>query len=189
MNPAELKALLEGQLFDARVAGTRGGVEQQEAAGQAVLVESRALPKQIEGATREQLGALGFRFGADIDDIFVECELPAGWSKQATDDSRHSHLLDEQGRIRGRIFYKAAFYDRSADMSMALRFSIDIFERGNDGEHRRACVKKGDEVVHELGEWNTTARGDRDRELHKAGEAWLAEYYPRWKDPLAYWDI
>ena len=46
-------------------------------------------------------------------------KLPAGWKKQATDHSMWSKLLDESGAVVASIFYKAAFYDRIAEMNCA----------------------------------------------------------------------
>ena len=44
--------------------------------------------------------------------------LPPGWSRQGSDHAMWAHLLDEHGRQRVGIFYKAAFYDRSAHMHL-----------------------------------------------------------------------
>lgn len=63
MNPAALSALLKGDIDNAVIASTPGGIERQEAQGQRKLVESAMLPKEINGATREQLTELGFKLG------------------------------------------------------------------------------------------------------------------------------
>ena len=73
MNSATLAAASRGDLANLLVASTPGGIERQEAAGQRMLVASAMLPKEIHGATREQLTALGFKFGADVDELFVTC--------------------------------------------------------------------------------------------------------------------
>lgn len=187
MNLAALKALLDGQMFNARAALTPGGIEAQEAAGQAVFVESDVLPKDIKYATREQLTALGFKFGKDTDNLFVECQLPAGWSKRATSHAMWSELLDDKGRCRAAIFFKAAFYDRSADMSMSRRFQVELNDVGSDAEQRRASVKDGETVIHDLGEYKQDdyeARGA----LSESGKHWLNRNFPQWEDPLAHWD-
>lgn len=119
MNPAALNAALKGDLENALVANTPGGIERQERAGQRTLCESAILPKELRGTTREELTALGFVFGTDVDELFVRCDLPAGWQKRGSDHSMHSDLVDDTGNVRAHIFYKAAFYDRRADMSWA----------------------------------------------------------------------
>lgn len=96
-------------------ASVPGGIEAQEAEGQSKFVMSDCLPKEmLRGTTREKLENLGIKFGADVDDIFVSCTLPKGWSKKATDHSMWSKLIDDKGKVIASIFYKAAFYDRSA---------------------------------------------------------------------------
>jgi hypothetical protein len=85
-----------------------------EAAGQRQFVNSTEMPKS---GPWDQLEALGFIRGDDVpgDDLFVTAELPAGWSKQATEHSMGSIIVDDRGIERVSIFYKAAFYDRRAD--------------------------------------------------------------------------
>lgn len=184
--PSERDAFLRGDLANALVASTPGGIERQEAAGQRTLVESAMLPKEIHGATREQLTALGFKFGADVDELFVKCELPPGWTKSGTEHAMHSDLRDEQGRKRAGIFYKAAFYDRRADMSMNRRFQVDAYRDGSSKSMRRVDVTDCDQVIREFGE---VAQGDWDalHALEEQAKAWLTEQHPEWKSPLACW--
>src|SRR3546814_332894 len=85
MNPAAIKAACYGDVANAIAASTPGGIEQQKTDGQRALVNGTMLPKDIRGATREQLAALGFEFGADVDELFVQCELPPGWTKRETE--------------------------------------------------------------------------------------------------------
>ncbi len=60
---------------------------------------------------------MGIEFLQEADDLFVFAILPDGWKKQATDHDMHSELIDDKGVVRARIFYKAAFYDRSASIT------------------------------------------------------------------------
>lgn len=116
MTPAAVSAAARGDLENLLVAATPGGIEQQEAMGQAALVGTRdILPIKCP---RKELEALGFVFGETSDDLFINVTFPNGWSKKATDHSMWSDLLDETGKKRGAIFYKAAFYDRKAFMRM-----------------------------------------------------------------------
>ncbi|MEU6614458.1 hypothetical protein [Streptomyces parvus] len=87
----------------------------QEKAGQQQLVHSDRLPTDIQG-DRQAFEALGFTFGDPdpSDPLFAPATLPDGWTRQAADHDMWSYLLDEHGRRRASIFYKAAFYDRSA---------------------------------------------------------------------------
>jgi len=99
--------------FHRAVRAVPGGIQAQEAQGQRELVNAEVLPAKGDW---EQLEALGVKRGDYVkgDPMFVHAELPAGWKKQATDHSLWSDLVDETGKKRASIFYKAAFYDRDA---------------------------------------------------------------------------
>lgn len=125
-NPAALAAFANGNIDDALTASIPGGIEASEALGQQELVKSQQLPKDCLLEHREQLEKLGFVFGEEIDDVFVAVKLPAGWTKKPTDHSMWSDLLDDQGRKRAGIFYKAAFYDRNGHMSWEGRYRVNI---------------------------------------------------------------
>lgn len=107
-------------LVEALFGGPDGVIEAQEARGQAKLVESELLPTEIIWSTEQDFLDLGFEFGEPQKDdpIFRPAKLPEGWKKVPTDHSMWSAILDEQGRERVQVFYKAAFYDRSAHMGL-----------------------------------------------------------------------
>jgi len=91
-------------------------IEAQEKAGQRQLVNSDRLP--VRGSDDPEFLTLGFTFGEPDphDELFRPATLPAGWNRQGSDHAMWSHIVDQLGRKRVAIFYKAAFYDRSADM-------------------------------------------------------------------------
>jgi hypothetical protein len=91
-------------------------ITDMEAAGQRQLVASSVLPRDRGGDAEYE--ALGFVFGAVVDDLFQQATLPLGWSKRGTDHDMHSEVLDERGIPRAGVFYKAAFYDRKASMNL-----------------------------------------------------------------------
>ena len=187
LSPAALNAAVRGDLANAVVASTPGGIERQEAEGQRCLIESTYLPKEIDGATREQLETLGFKFGADVDELFVSCELPSGWKKEATDHSMHSNLVDEQGRRRASIFYKAAFYDRRADMRVLPRFGVCAYEDCDQADHYTCAVVDADRsVVFKAGDWGKKDYRGQERLIDSCKD-WLKTNFPDWKNPLAYW--
>lgn len=102
--------------------GMLGGTEEyitgMEAAGQRQLVNSSVLPASTPHDSREDFEALGFVFGAPVpgDPLFVEATLPDGWEKRGSDHDMWSYIYDAEGNQRVAVFYKAAFYDRKADM-------------------------------------------------------------------------
>lgn len=187
-----LAALSATNFTDFRAAVTPGGIEAQEAAGQAIFVSNATLPKDCN---RDMLALMGVKFGADVDDLFVMAQLPDGWKKQATEHSMWSDLLDENGRKRASIFYKAAFYDRKAHMNLCRRYIADAHESCDaDGTaveygkhtHVKTVVKDCADIIHTIGirEADDYQTGDEHRVL---AETWLDVHYPDWHNPLAYW--
>lgn len=94
--------------------------ERQEADGQRELLESTDLPTDHGCATDREYTALGFAFGEPYEDdpLFRPATLPDGWRREASDHAMGSYLVDEKGRRRVAIFYKAAFHDRQAHMHL-----------------------------------------------------------------------
>ena len=77
---------------------------------------------------------MGIKIIEDKDDLFMEVELPTGWSLKRTDHSMWSNLIDNKGRERASIFYKAAFYDRDAFINFNRRFHISSEKHDYDEE-------------------------------------------------------
>jgi hypothetical protein len=104
----------------------------------------------------------------------------------------HSDILDEQGRVRVAVFYKAAFYDRRANARLVPRYTVAWLFPGDDLEadlakdQRAYAVKDGGKIIwrggaFDTGDWKTDdARGAEAR-------AWLNEHYPHFEDPTLYW--
>jgi len=102
------------------VAASPGGIEAQEAQGRRELLASTSVPTEMLRSTKADYEALGFVFGDEVpgDPLFQEVTLPAGWTREGTDHAMWSYICDETGRKRVAVFYKAAFYDRKAHMSL-----------------------------------------------------------------------
>jgi hypothetical protein len=188
IKPAATAALIQDDIKNFIVASTPGGIEAQEAAGQRTLVASEMLPIKIERATQEQLVALGFVFGLNVDKVFVNCKLPPGWKKEATDHSMWSRLVDDKGYERATIFFKAAFYDYHAHMTFRGRFSFESYGETPQANSfvvrlRDACGK----VERIFGTWSHPNYHDLD-DLERRAKAWLDENYPEHKNPFAYWE-
>lgn len=202
MTPAALMAMLAGDTENAIAAMTPGGIEAQEAAGQQSFVANETLPKEnMHGCTREKLESMGIIFGEDADDLFVAVKLPSGWKKQATSHSMWSDLLDDKGRIRAKIFYKAAFYDRSSHISLCRRYNVQVspedrYEKNLSYEERTAgkwagIVTECDKEVF-CTDWIVLPQGMDERrateqELRDKAEAWVVAGYPEWHDETKYW--
>ena len=101
----------------AAMAHPNDAIERSEARGQQEFIESDVLPQKLsEGSTVEDFEALGFEFHGPVpdDDLFQYVTLPDGWSRKGSDHNMWSSIVDEHGVERVAVFYKAAFYDRSA---------------------------------------------------------------------------
>lgn len=194
MNPAALKAAISGDITNAIAASTPGGIEAQEAAGQRDLCESFQLPRQMSGCTIEQLHLLGFEVGDVVDELFRAAKLPPGWTIVATEHSMHSDLVDQLGRRRGGVFYKAAFYDRKAFLTLLPRFSVDTFitvdEEGrrdeNEGGFHATAVMDGNVEAYRAGHVPRHDYAGMDALERKAVD-WLESNRPDWQNRMAYW--
>lgn len=176
---------------------TDKAIRNQEKKGQGDLIHTDVLPRAMGHAanSREQFEAIGIVFGENVDDLFVQVTLPEGWKKEPTEHNMWSKLLDDKGRERAAIFYKAAFYDRKAHMTITRRYSFGCQPVGgwDQDAHgpREGIVTDCGEVI-----WSTGPMAPSEEvhwyELNKflAPEAkkWLEEHYPDWGDPLACWD-
>ena len=191
-NPAALSAFAKGDIENAKVASTPGGIEAQEKAGQQELVQSTLMPKEMR-PDRAAFEKVGFTFGDEADEIFLNATLPNGWTRAATDHSMHSDILDEKGRARIGVFYKAAFYDRRASAVMNCRYRVGMkFARDTgcedfvDGESVYVVLDQDEELFRakpvQSGRW------EEDEKQRLRAEAWLKKKYPKADDPTAYWD-
>lgn len=169
--------------------GPSSFVESMEAEGQQELVaQTSVLPAQ--GSEAPCWSAMGVIFGevVDGDPLFRCVVLPAGWVLKPTKRSMHSSLVDALGRTRGRVFYKAAHYDRRARLSACTRFSV---EEDWEGGNNHYFVKDEGEIIF------TSVPGvvAADASLQEKADAgkkpaieWLTSKYPDYANPAAYWD-
>lgn len=129
LTPAALDALAQGNIENFKAASTPGGIEAQEAAGAPTLNAASWFPKDRKGVTDEELTALGFKLGQEVDEIFVSCEFPPGWTNRI-DSSYWTTVFDEKGEPRFAMFYKAAFYDRKAHLRKLSPEEVEAVKRG-----------------------------------------------------------
>lgn len=168
----------------------------QEARGQREFVTSDTLPSDIKEADKAVLIACGFRFigPVDGDPLFQFVEMPKGWTKKATDHSMWSKLVDDKGRERGSIFYKAAFYDRAAHLHLERRFTTRRdYARRDEKREAVSQVMDGDTCIFE-----TAPRPVQEGyapevfkiidEADAEALAWLVARYPNHANTAAYWE-
>jgi hypothetical protein len=168
------------------------GIEAQESQGQGDLVNSDTLP--TEGLERIA-AALGIAIVDPVPDdaLFTYVKLPVGWTKTGTDHAMWSELLDEKGRKRAAIFYKAAFYDRGAHIHAERRFSVRL-DYDHEKQHGEAICYVEDADGQRRVFTSTAHRvmPPRSWEASDAARAeataWLLEAYPDHDNAVAYWE-
>lgn len=182
-------------LAAAMVDGSSNAILSQEAQGQQSFVGSDTLPtkrlSQLDTPLRKYLEGIGFVFHGPVegDPIFQYVTLPKGWSKRPTDHSMWSELIDDKGRKRASIFYKAAFYDRSAHIDFENRYSV---RRNYDNEKQIVFfVKDGGKVIHTVGPVDKPdgmAEYTAADAQEKIARDWLAKTFGDTDNPTAHWD-
>lgn len=175
------------------------GIKEQERDGQKQRTLSfDRLPRIVHGGKgRHDFESLGFVFCESLDDLFVAVTPPAGWSLQPSDHSMWSDVLDDQGRTRAKVFYKAAFYDKSAFVSLDRRYRIRHQACDEDGHRIETKQYPHDFSLCEVADYDNkcvivvgkSAGNDWERQklLEVRANEWLDENKPDWKNPLAYW--
>lgn len=180
---------------------TPGGIERQERQGQAQFVASQQLPRKFNGHPdgRQVLEGFGFRYGINADELFVNVQFPEGWVKQGGNHAMWSTVVDEQGRTRLSIFYKAAFYDTDAFINISRRFRISQYdhcdENGTvlpdevDSKFYGVSVRDWDgTVLFRAGHCGSKEWSEHER-LRVVAKEWLGGRYPDWEKCSAYWDL
>lgn len=177
-----------------------GLIEDAEARGQQALVNSADLPSRgsygrpLDKALIEE--KTGILFGDEVNDLFVRATLPAGWKKEGSDHAMWSYLLDDKGRRRASIFYKAAFYDRSAHISFETFWNVKSHHGDNDEFSCWVENADGERFAeqgtvthpgHDAPSETKRSHYDQTQAMQDACRAWLDENKPGWEDPFAYW--
>lgn len=110
--------------------GNPGAIERQEEQGQVQLCSSSQLPVEIQqnsfsGIVTDPIKVYALKGIKAVlpvggDPLFLDVVLPAGWKIKIEFSPYWAKLIDAEGREVASIFYKAAFYDRSA----FIRFGV-----------------------------------------------------------------
>lgn len=189
------------EIFFAALGDPKGSsgdaIRRQEADGQGSFATSDTLPTQMSEYDRTVLERAGVVFEGQVpgDEMFTYVTLPAGWTKVPTDHSLWSDLVDEKGRKRAAIFYKAAFYDRSAHLRTICRFGlVKDYDYEATNNAIKYTVTDGNAVVFSTQPHPFTGEKFQDdwrkvdTTAEKEARSWLTENFPNWEDPGAYWD-
>lgn len=168
---------------------TEAVIGAQERAGQIQLVHSDRLPTDLNGDDQADFEALGFTLGdPDPDDLlFRPATLPDGWRKEPSDHDMWSYVVDQLGRRRVGVFYKAAFYDRNAHMNLV---SLDGYVSDCQYHDRDivtdetwatpaaitgACRRHAQRAQEHVDEWTRIAE-DRGAQWRETSAKYIAQY-------------
>lgn len=180
-------------LAEAAATGPENAIVNQEASGQRSFINSDTLPTEMDSQARAILEGAGVQFygPVDGDELFQYVDLPPGWKKVPTDHPMWSRLLDGKGRERAAIFYKAAFYDRNAWLSLTARFHISFDYPRYDADGVGVAHVMDQET--QIYTTNPVDAAGRERylvsqEAIACAEQWLEEHFSDWRNPGAYWD-
>lgn len=163
--------------------GSDKAITRQEKRGQQELVKSDVLPTAGLLALRPMLEKAGGTVGraVDGDGMFTTVTLPPGWEKRSSDHDMWSYLHDANGAKRASMFYKAAFYDRSARISGECRYSCKY-------ECKTNSISVVDNTTGAVLFSVTAPEGKEVWDVEKQAYDWLNANFPDHNNPAAYWD-
>jgi len=105
LNMAALAALLNGDMENASIAMTPGGIERQEKQGQLTFTKGDYLPKEMQGDCRAVCEAWGIVFGKEIDEKKYWSAVKAGFcSKRKTLENNLANSFHlPKAEVRGKL--------------------------------------------------------------------------------------
>lgn len=179
--------------------GEENVIEHMEAEGQANAVENVLLARDMR-PDRKVWEKLGFKFeDIENDNVLLKATLPEGWVLMPTSHSMWNEIYDDKNRLRAEMFYKAAFYDRSAHMSLKNRYDIhsascgpldmdEIIYFGNEQEvlFIAGIVKNGGNFGLPKEE-RDKIRHEKSR-LYDLAREFAKENYPQYERINTYWN-
>lgn len=179
------------------MSGENDVIEHMEKESQEKVVKNIMMAREMS-PNKEEWEQLGFIF-TDIpgDNVLCNVVLPEGWSLKATDHSMWNDIIDENGMVRGSMFYKSSFYDREAHMTLNRRYGVcsccvngdystrEIFF-GNENE--KLFVAGQTHISKDMSREDRLMIYERQKQLEKMAQEFGDENYPGWESVHAYWE-
>lgn len=179
-------------------------IESQEAEGQKEFCQESLMPKKnnsygIQDDILTQYKKLGIEIIGDHDELFYKVKLPKGWKRIPTEHSMWNKLIDEQGRQRALIFYKAAFYDERSHFCISCRFTIRInndyyehkVEKYNDDMKYWGELLDGEKVIYTTPKIFSEFKFENpiEKQLTAQTKGWCQDHQIQIDNPYANWDL
>ncbi len=182
------------------MSGEQHVIENMEEEGQQETITGIMMAKDMR-PSREAWEKLGFTF-KDIegDNVLCQAVLPEGWILVPTNHPMWNEIYDDKDRLRGRMFYKSSFYDRSAHMSLISRYSVMEKPVGQKQQDGLIYFGNDEEILFEAGIvqglYNFGLDNDariqinaKEANLLAEARAYGLKNYPDFKNIDAYWDL
>lgn len=198
MNNKKVTNTAKTPRFEWLFGGNPNAIETQELQGQKELLESSQLPIKVNSPrginAEEQYDLMGIKVveKTEEDELFLTVKLPSGWKIERTDHSLWTKLVDDKGRQRGTIFYKAAFYDRDSFINFSTRYN---WQGNYERKHFVSYIVKDfatDQIIFETQAMSQdVSQPDyfkKQDDLQEQCKDFLKENYPDHENINAYWD-
>ncbi len=150
------------------------------------MIAKRSLGQTQDSKTN--LVALGFTEIKEYDDLFFSCQPPPDWTKST--EGNWTWVYDKKGRKRIVQFYKSAYGDTEAFLSLCPMFTIS--QATVENGYLVCKILKNDQFEDSFASREYDPNDPWSREnlrvrLDKECKVWLDKKFPEWKNPLAYW--
>jgi len=134
---------------------------------------------------------MGVIYGDPVKDdekFFRHATIPAGWKIVPTDHYMYSNLVDDKGRPRAQIGFKAAFYDRWTSISTIRRFRVERLYHERKPAPPPKEIKKGKRHVKytpaQMKKQRERMEDDMYRTPYGCGYGLMTDGY--WEDVIEY---
>lgn len=198
MNNKKVTNTAKTPKFEWLFGGNPSAIEAQEQQGQKELLESSQLPIKVNYPRGinidEQYALMGIKVveKTEEDELFLTVKLPNGWKIERTDHSLWTKLVDNKGRERATIFYKAAFYDRDSFINFRTRYN---WQGNYDSEDTISYFVKDNGTGEILFETEVMSQDvsqpdyfKKQEDLQEQCKEFLKENYTDHENINAYWD-
>lgn len=158
--------------------------------------------KNVMEYTKECYDRLGITVLSESGNAMYSVQLPDGWTIESTDHPMWNNLLDDKGRNRAKVFYKACcgIMDE-ADITFNTRYYIFVDTVSQEGDWRQKMEsgyigyikdRDNDSVIYQTDKFEGTTEvlndSDIRRDVRKVLEKYMEKNYPEYEDIFAYWN-